>query len=42
LFWLVPETRGKEPEDLWPAEAVPVVMPDEASDGRAAGGSPGV
>jgi len=18
LFWLVPETRGKEPEDLWP------------------------
>jgi MFS family permease len=19
LFWLVPETRGKEPEDLWPA-----------------------
>jgi hypothetical protein len=21
LFWLVPETRGKEPEDLWPTEA---------------------
>jgi len=23
LFWLVPETRGREPEDLWPAEADP-------------------
>jgi hypothetical protein len=20
LFWLLPETRGSEPEDLWPAE----------------------
>jgi len=19
LFWLLPETRGREPEDLWPA-----------------------
>jgi hypothetical protein len=19
LFWCVPETRGREPEDLWPA-----------------------
>jgi hypothetical protein len=18
LFWLIPETRGREPEDLWP------------------------
>jgi MFS family permease len=23
LFWLVPETRGREPEDLWPAAAEP-------------------
>jgi len=22
LFWLLPETRGREPESLWPAEAV--------------------
>ena len=22
LFWLLPETRGEEPEDLWPAEEV--------------------
>ncbi len=21
LFWLVPETRGKEPEELWPEES---------------------
>ena len=21
LFWLLPETRGREPEDLWPTEA---------------------
>jgi MFS family permease len=23
LFWLVPETRGREPEDLWPSDGVP-------------------
>jgi hypothetical protein len=21
LFWLLPETRGREPESLWPEEA---------------------
>jgi len=33
LFCWCPRRAGKEPEDLWPAEAVPVVMPDEASMG---------
>ena len=21
-FWLLPETKGREPEDLWPAEGL--------------------
>jgi MFS family permease len=37
LFWLVPETRGREPEDLWPSP------PTEAGQGdcRAAKKHPG-
>jgi MFS family permease len=39
LFWLLPETRGRGPEDLWPA-APPAPAPPAAAPAAPAAGAP--